>query len=456
MTTPILDFLRGYAEGNAVRMHMPGHKGVAALGPEPFDLTEIHGADELYRARGIIRESEAQAAALFGAARTLYSAEGSSLCIRAMLYLALLRAKALGLPGRVLAGRNAHRTLISAAALLDLEIEWLMPAAEEGLLRCAVTPERLSERLAEGTYMAVYLTSPDYLGQRTDLRPLAAVCHARGIPLLVDNAHGAYLKFLPEDLHPLTQGADLCCDSAHKTLDCLTGAAYLHIAQGAQALWAEQAESALALFGSTSPSYLILASLDRMNRELSEGYPAALAETVRRLDALKDRLRRRGWKWVGNEPMKLTLAAKGNGTTGLRLAELLRKRGIECEFADPDFLTLMPSVRTGEADWRRLEEALEAIPFGKPVSPEPPPAVPRLPRAMSVREALLAPREEIPVREAAGRVLADAYMGCPPAVPIVVAGERMNEAAVRCLQYYGVESCAAAVERAENGNTKKL
>ena len=236
MNTPLCDFIRDYAAGDPARMHMPGHKGRAFLGPEALDITEIEGADVLYRAKGIIRESEENASALFGAARTLYSAEGSSLCIRAMLYLASLSAKKKGIPCRLLAGRNAHRTLMTAAALLDIEIDWIMPGEGEGfddrdeagrgnLLSCVVTPETLEKKLSERPYMAVYLTSPDYLGCRTDPAGPADVCRRHGVPLLTDNAHGAYLKFLCPDEHPLTLGADACCDSAHKTLSCLTGAA---------------------------------------------------------------------------------------------------------------------------------------------------------------------------------------------------------------------------------------
>ena len=147
MNTPICDFVRAYAEGDPVRMHMPGHKGRPLTGPEPLDLTEIEGADVLYRSRGIIRESEENAASLFGAARTVYSAEGSSLCIRAMLYLALLTAKAKGLPPRLLAGRNAHRTLMTAAALLDIDIDWLLPAPGEDLLSCAADADTLEAKL---------------------------------------------------------------------------------------------------------------------------------------------------------------------------------------------------------------------------------------------------------------------------------------------------------------------
>ena len=109
MTTPICDFVRSYAEGKTVRMHMPGHKGKPVLGPEALDITEIAGADVLYSSEGIIRESEKNTARLFGSARTVYSTEGSSLGIRAMLYLAELDARRRGKPGAVIAaGRNRH------------------------------------------------------------------------------------------------------------------------------------------------------------------------------------------------------------------------------------------------------------------------------------------------------------------------------------------------------------
>lgn len=436
METPICDFIRRYRAQDVTRMHMPGHKGIPLTGNEPADITEIAGADELYHSRGIIRRSEENAAALFGAGRTVYSAEGSSLCIRAMLYLASLRAAELGLPRRILAGRNGHRTLITAAAMLDLEIDWIYPEPGEGLLSCRVSPETAEARLAQKAYMAVYVTSPDYIGNLTDIRGIADVCHRRGVPLLADNAHGAYLKFLPEDLHPLALGADMTCDSAHKTLACLTGAAYLHISRDAPAGWAETAERAMDFFGSTSPSWLILASLDRMNAELAGSWRADTAETIRRLETLKNKLRQDGWQTAGGEPMKLTLAPRPRGITGDRLGEMLRAEGIECEFSDPDYTVLMPSPRTTERDWQRLEQALAVIPRGKAMNGAPPP-VPVPERACSVREAMLAPRETIPAGEAEGRILADPDAGCPPAVPVLVPGERISREAVECFRYYG-------------------
>ena len=433
MKTPIADFVRAYADASPLRLHMPGHKGKALLGPEALDLTEIDGADVLYRARGIIRESEENAAALFGTARSFYSTEGSSLCIRAMLYLARLRALSQGRPPRIAAGRNAHSVFLTAAALLDVDICWL---SGEGLLSCAVTPETLEPVLRAQSPAAVYLTSPDYLGNCLDLAPLASLCHRYGALLLVDNAHGAYLRFLPGERHPMELGADLCCDSAHKTLPALTGAAYLHVSKDCPAELRETAEAALRLFASTSPSYLLLQSLDLVNRELAGDFPARLRETVKRLDALKAALSAEGWLLTGDEPLKLTLCPKARGYTGGALAARLAEKGIVCEFADPDFLVLMFSPALEDTDLRRLREALEDLP-PRAAIPDVPPPLPRARRRLRPREALLAPRETLPLDACLGRVLADPCVSCPPAVPILVCGEEISREALALFRYYG-------------------
>ena len=438
MDTPICDFICRYQAKDVTRLHMPGHKGVPLTGNESADITEIAGADELYHSRGIIRKSEENAAVLFGAARSVYSAEGSSLCIRAMLFLASLRAAEKGLPRRLLAGRNAHKTLLTGAAMLDLDIDWIYPSSEEGLLSCRIRPETVDTMLAEKAYMAVYLTSPDYLGNTADVKSIAAVCRKWGVPLLTDNAHGAYLKFLPEDRHPLTLGADMTCDSAHKTLACLTGAAYLHISREAPAGWAERAEQAMGFFGSTSPSWLILASLDRMNAELAGSWREELAETVRRLEILKEKLQRNGWHLAGDEPMKLTIAPRRRGLTGVQLGNLFREAGIECEFSDPDYVVLMPSPRTPERDWQRLECAPDRIPCRPPLA-DTPMYISEPEKVCSIREAMLAPRETVPAEQAEGRILADPDTGCPPAVPVLVPGERISPEAVKCFRYYGFD-----------------
>ena len=436
MNTPICDFVKTYGESQTLRLHMPGHKGVSRLGCEGLDITEIDGADVLYHSAGIIRESEENAAALFGTARTVYSAEGSSLCIRGMLYLALQKT------GRrtFLAARNAHSTFVTACALLDAQVHWLF-AEGDGLTACPVTPAALESALdaLSEPPAAVYVTSPDYLGNRLDISALAEVCHSRGILLLVDNAHGAYLRFLPADSHPITLGADLCCDSTHKTLPVLTGGAYLHVSHRASAL-AEEVEHAMSLFASTSPSYLILQSLDVANAYLAEDFPGALSDYCERVAALKAALTAQGYTLAGDEPLKVTVATKGYGYTGTEVAEHLRQQGIVCEFADPDYVVLMCTPENGEGALSRARAALCALPRRGAIAAAPP-ALAAPAAAMTLRRALFAPAETLPLADCVGRVLASPTVSCPPAVPVLVGGEVVDESAAAVFAYYGIDTC---------------
>ena len=428
MRTPIVDFAQGYAESNALRLHMPGHKGNGAV--EQFDLTEIEGADVLYHAQGILRESQDNAAELFGTAKTVYSTEGSSLCIRAMLYLVKLCGKG----NRILAARNAHKSFMTAAALLDLEVAWLF-SKEQTLLSCPISAQELEEALSKSEPpIAVYVTSPDYLGHMADIKALSEVCHRHGTVLLVDNAHGAYLRFL--DQHPIDLGADLCCDSAHKTLPVLTGGAYLHIAKNG--VFCEQAELAMSIFASTSPSYLILQSLDAANRYLSDGYRERLCAFVSAVDETKKRLSAYGQ--VSEEALKITLAPKNYGYTGTQIADILQKQNIVCEFADSDFVVMMLTPELGLDGLKRLENALLGIERKSPIW-EKPPSVPKPLRCLSPRQALFSVSKELPLASCVGKILAAPTITCPPAIPIVVCGERIDGQAAECMQYYGIKTC---------------
>lgn len=437
MKTPICDFIEKYAQNDNLRLHMPGHKGVG--GKEyKHDITEIFGADSLYEANGIIAESEKLASDLFGA-HTFYSTEGSSLSIRAMLYLVCLYAKEKAEKPLVLAGRNAHKSFVSAAALLDLDVEWLTSDVGS-YLSCKISAEDVEARLdsLETLPSAVYITSPDYLGNITDIEGIARICHERGVLLLVDNAHGAYLAFLEESMHPIALGADMCCDSAHKTLPALTGAAYLHVSGNAPKEFSENAKNALALFGSTSPSYLILESLDRANKYLAEEFRGELKSFVDSVTELKKALVGIGYTMIGNEPMKLTVSAKEYGYTGDEMAEYLVGEGIIPEFSDPDFLVLMPSPMLGYEALERILAAFKNLKKSDRILTTPKcfslPA-----RAMSIRDAALSPSEWISVDDAEGRILASVTVGCPPAVPIAVCGEIIDRGAIDCFKYYGIE-----------------
>ncbi len=441
MNTPICDFVRRYNEQASIRMHMPGHKGKAFLGFENSDITEFDGADDLYHSTGIIAESEKNASNLFGCP-TYYCTEGSSQCIRAMMYMLVLYAEKQGRKPIIAAGRNAHKTFISAAALLDFDIMWLYPNENDSYLSCNITPDEF-EKLLQNTQekpIALYLTTPDYLGNIADIEDLSKVCHKYGILLVADNAHGAYLKFLEKSQHPMDLGADLCCDSAHKTLPVITGGAYLHISDNISDFSSKDVKNALAMFGSTSPSYLILQSLDFCNIYL-ENHKEALRSFLLLIKKMKTRLEEKGFVFYGNEPMKLTLCAKNYGYTGTELADILSESNIFCEFADPDYLVLMPTPETTEAELKKVESVLSSIQKKEPQKATPPQFT-KAQKVISIREAALSPSETLPISDCEGRILSTVTVGCPPAVPIIVCGERITKDVLNCFKYYGIKECS--------------
>lgn len=432
MNTPIFDFIRQYADSNTLRFHVPGHKGAEILGCERLDITEMSGADSLYEAEGIIRQSEDNASFLFGC-NTFYSTEGSSHCIRAMVYLASLRAKEQGRALVIAAGRNAHKSFLSAVALTDVGVRWIYPRGGDSYLSCNITAEDILALSSDVT--AVYITSPDYLGNRVDIGELSRACREKNILLMVDNAHGAYLRFLSQSEHPIDLGADMCCSSAHKSLSVLTGGAYLHIKDDSLALMGKRA---LSIFGSTSPSYLIMASLDRANEILAVDYRDRLSHTVSKVEEIKKTATERGYTLSGNEALKLTIRTKKYGYTGNDFADILRENGIEVEFSDPDYVVMMFTTETTDNDLEHLSNVLENIEKRDELMLTPPP-IPCGEMKLSVREAIFSPCESVSVEEALGRILADAGVGCPPAVCIAVCGEEITKEAIACFRYYGIE-----------------
>ncbi len=436
MNTPIVDFVREYAESCVSRFHMPGHKGRNFLGFEKFDITEIDGADVLSLADGIINESEENASSLFSSAHSFYVTQGSSTAICAML--ALVKRPE---PERtvILAARNVHKAFVNACALLDLEVEWIMPGETSDILQCKLSAEEVRKSLEQSSKKpaAVYLTSPDYLGNIQDIKGISLICKEKGIPLLVDNAHGAYLKFLEKSLHPLDMGADACCDSAHKTLSVLTGGAYLHISKNAPVYFAESARQKIALFSSTSPSYLILQSLDLCNAYLDDEYKKELFECVDNVAKIKEKIIAQGFSVQMGEPLKIVINAKKSGYLGTEIADILRNNSIEPEFCDDDYLVLMITPQNSCDDLKRLEKVFSLIPPRKPMEKE---LLVRVEpqRVMSVRTAVFAENVEVNVKESAGRICAELTVSCPPAVPISVCGELITDETVRVFKKYGI------------------
>ncbi len=424
MSAPLYSALVRHREKGRASFHTPGHKNSPrALPPDLYalDFTELPDTDSLFEASGPILEAEKRAAALFGAARTCFSAGGCTLCIQAMLRLAAPQG------GRVLCSRVVHRSAVNAMALLGIEPVWAMPGD------IAAEVDRHPE------IRAVYVTSPDYYGRLLDIPAVAARCRAHGIPLLVDNAHGTHLMFTRPKLHPLFLGASMTADSAHKTLGVLTGGAWLQIGDGA---YAAGAKSAMALFGSTSPAYPVMASLD-LAREWLETHPDAFvslqgaAEDIRRAAVSKGIALPEG----SCDPTRIALDVSSIGLTGTQAAERFRAAGVEPEYADSSFVVLIPSPFNGEEDFMRLKKAVLSLPAGAPFSHEADrvraPFPPITPAAVPLREALLTETKTVSLQNACGEIAAEAACPCPPGVPAVMPGERIAKEAVDFLRGYG-------------------
>ena len=446
--TPLAAALQRHMAVGRAPFHTPGHKGRAAplrpllegSGPLGWDLTELPDTGSLYDGHDAIEAAEALAAAAFGAGRTLFSAGGCTLCIQTMLLLG-------GAPGgKVLMARNAHRSAVHTAALLGLEPVWAWPEITPAGELCPVTAENVSHLLnTEKNIRAVYITSPDYYGVLCDISGLANVCDSAGVPLLVDNAHGSHLGAF--GFHPLALGAFMTADSAHKTLPVLTGGAYLHLSEAAAARVSSQAgKAAMGLFGSTSPGFPVLASLDLCQdwwrREGPERYRQA-ADDVEELRRLAERTGtlEPAFPSLLRDPARLTLAA----ADGMEAASWFRSQGCEPEMSDGRYVVFILTPFDAPAGRGRLARAIrEYLPGGKAsgsvFTAAPPPIRPE--RACLPREALLRPCTELPLSQAAGRVAARTICPCPPGVAAVVPGERIGAELRAWLLERGVDRAA--------------
>ncbi len=421
METPIYDFLKKYEQEQKLRLHMPGHKGKSPAEISfAYDITEINGADSLFEADGIIAQSEKNASALFKTKMTCYSAGGSTLCIQTMLSLAKFEKRS------IIAARNVHRSFLSACALLDIQPQWIYPDYRAGFLSGEITVEAVEKQLKNTENACVYITSPDYLGKTADIKAIAEVCHRYDAILLVDNAHGAHTA--GTENHPIIQGADMCCDSAHKMLPCLTGGAYLHINYEK---YISRAKQTMSLFASTSPSYLIMASLDLCNDYIENQLQRDTAEVMNALEKLRKTISEE-YTVYSSEPFHLTLLCNG-----IDLAEQLREKHIECEYADKYCIVLLfsPKNTAREIEIFRM---LLMLCDPKPALSDTAIEFPHIERKMSIREAVMSESETINVDDADGRICAMVNVPCPPAVPIAVSGEVINKNLIKIFKNYGI------------------
>lgn len=420
---------------------MPGHKGTAeCLAPLAaalkLDITELPDTGSLFDSAGPTARAEELATAVFQSTASFMSTGGCTLCIQAMFRLAVPCG------GKLLCGRTIHRAAVNAMAMLDIEPVWLLPDDSAGPgFSGRITAESVKCALIENSDVkAIYLTSPDYFGVLSDIRSIAEIAARADIPLLVDNAHGTHLGFLKGFKSPLAAGAAMSADSAHKTLPVLTGGAWLNIGDPR---FVEGARGAMALFGSTSPSYPVMVSLDLCRAWLEEKGAAELERVRTQTAEIKDILCQRGFAVPAGmcDPLRVAFHG-GDGWSARAAGAMLREHGVEPEYAGPGGLILIPSPFNTPEDFARLSTAMEAM-----ARHSPPDAVGTAPVAMSLPPAVMRPREAVTavsetvaVNSAVGRIAAAAACPCPPAIPAIMPGERITPAVCAIVSQYGIHN----------------
>ncbi len=431
--TPLYNRLTEHNRLNRSSFHTPGHKcsGFFDGGIISLDYTELPDTDTLYEANDVILETEIRAAELFGASRSLISAGGCSLAIQAMLNIASERGK------KLLCARNAHRSAVNAIALLGMEPVWISPDGGDGFTG-RISPKEVEEMLSNHRDItACYITSPSYYGEISDIPAISEICHRHGVVLLVDNAHGSHLAFMRDNMHPISNGADMSACSLHKTLPVLTGGALLNIANPALA---KNAKEAMSLFGSTSPSYIIMSSIDLcVDYMFGEG-KKAYAECEKRVKVLKFLAESRGIRQPRGlcDPLRITLNTASVGLFGEEQVRYFEEHGIDCEFCDGENAVFICTPFNSDQDFERLERAIKELPIrncieSKKIFAENPI------KKLSVREAMLSMSETVSTEESIGRIAANTACPCPPGIPLIMPGEIISMEIAEKLSELGIK-----------------
>lgn len=449
--------LKNYSKTDYYPYHMPGHKrqlcGELPQEIMEIDITEIDGFDNLHAPEEIFRRLQDEAARMYGAEESFYLINGSTCGVLAAISAAVPKG------GRILMTRGAHKSAYHAAYLRNLTVSYLYPEMmEEYDIYDAVTPEQIAEALRqEPVPDAVFLVSPTYEGRIADIETIAKLAHSKGIPLIVDEAHGAHLGLAEGFAKNSCQcGADMVIHSVHKTLPALTQSALLHV--NGNRIDRERLRRFLHIYQSSSPSYVLMAGIDNALQQVREQGDYLFARLqvnyLRMLTELSECKNLRFLPLDARQDIgKLVILSKKAGLSGQQIYDiLLEKYHLQLEMAAADHCLAMFTIGDSDEAYTRMTDALLAIDrditAGKwqrqqkaeqkdhrEVS-----LYQMRPKAcQSLAEAWDAEKEEIPLAQAAGRIAGDFVNLYPPGIPVLVPGEQVEEIHCRKLAEYSAE-----------------
>jgi len=489
----LLERLTEYAGSDAYPFHMPGHKrreipdGIPGGFPDPYgiDITEIDGFDNLHHAEGILKDAMDEAAAIYGADRSWYLVNGSTCGILSAVFATTENG------GKILTARNCHKAVYHAICLNRLEAEYLYPeeitefginggiraedvrkALEKDAMHCAGNSEDVRGKITK--IQAVLITSPTYEGVVSDIRAIADAAHEYGIPLIVDEAHGAHLEYADQchsfPKSALEYGADIVIQSLHKTLPCFTQTAILHVK--GKLVDQDRVSRDLSMFQTSSPSYLFMAGTERCIRYMDgDGrnemvrYEERLEHFMKRMEGLQvlevlDREICGKYRTVaGWDPSKIVVSTmRAEDFHGEELAETLRRKyHLEMEMTAPEYVIAMTSLMDTEEGFERLGTALLEIDGALRCRMEPEQQKEKgelkekerceTPeglesklshpiRRMLICEAMDADTERTALQDTVGKVSAEFVYLYPPGIPIIAPGEVFTDAIVEKIMAY--------------------
>ena len=431
--------LKALAQSDVYPFHMPGHKRqLSGFFPYELDITEIEGFDNLHHAKGLLFEAQQYAAQMYQSRKAYYLVNGSTCGILAAISAATTKG------GRVLVARNCHKAVYNAIYLRGLKAEYVYPVATHYGIQGQIQAADVERKLAEKPdIQAIVITSPTYDGLVSDVRAIADLAHAHGIPLIVDEAHGAHFgldEAFPDNATVL--GADAVIMSVHKTLPAPTQTAILHLCS--DRINVTKMEKFLGIYETSSPSYVLMAGIEESLRLADEAKGVQMKEYVRRLQIFREKMRRltilrvpdradfTGEEAYAYDIGKLLLVTNG-AISGKALQELLLKKyGLQMEMSSGNYVLAMTSFMDTEEGLERLADALLEIDATLTVTDQremfSPEKIYRQPKkAMEIDEVQDGESTSVAFSEAEGRICADYIYLYPPGIPVIVPGEVLDQ-----------------------------
>lgn len=449
--------LENYSHKDYYPFHMPGHKRNADTAdvefPFAYDITEIDGFDNLHHPEGLIMDAQKEAADLYGSKECFFSINGSTAALLAAVSACVKRN------GKILMARNCHKAVYHAVYLRNLTPVYIYPHIEHDLgINGGITPSRVKRELeANPDIEAILVTSPTYDGVVSDIAGIARIAQQYEIPLIVDEAHGAHFRF--SDYFPVSAvefGADIVVQSLHKTLPSLTQTAVLH--RCSDRVKSEMIRRFMGIYQSSSPSYVLMASMDACMEKIQKDGQAMFAEFTEILKDARERLENCSYikmvtsDIIGNagifdyDRSKLLFFTKGTSLTGKMLHEILRKEfHLQMEMQSEHYVVAITSVGDTKEGMERLCKAIEAIDHReslkkkyeekedilREISP-----YMQMKQITGIAQAMESPSKRCPLEESIGKISAEFVYLYPPGIPIIVPGELITGQFVRNVRRY--------------------